>query len=84
MQTLSDSLRDDDESVRCWAAVALGDMGPAAKDVVPGLVVALRTNGDRQQILGALKKIGPAAKQAVPVLIELLQDTQPYANRMGA
>jgi HEAT repeat protein len=52
------------------AAVALGLMGPAAKDGVPALAAALASPRAimRRQAALALAKIGPAAKDALPAV----------------
>ena len=47
---------------------ALGEIGPAAKDAVPSLILALTADYEsvRKEAAGALTKIGLAAKDIVP------------------
>jgi HEAT repeat protein len=61
--------------LRGYAAVILGNIGPAAKGAVPELVAALDVNDDpdfRREVLFALGRIGkdsaPAAKKIVDIL----------------
>ena len=61
---------------RQHAVKALGEIGPAAPEVVPALITAL---GDadttvRRAAAYALGRIGPAAAEAVPALTTALQD----------
>lgn len=73
---LIENLKDEDEQVRRDAATALGDIGPAAKDAVPALIVALKKDADedvRRNVATALGEIGPMAKGAVPALIIALK-----------
>jgi HEAT repeat protein len=67
------NLLDPDRIVRFSAALALGNIGPAAKDAAPSLIDALKDmdGGLRQAASAALVKIGPAA---VPALINALKD----------
>ena len=56
---LVEALADDDGGVRCAAAEALGNMGPAAREAVPVLEKLLRDKdpGIRQAAAEALKRI---------------------------
>jgi HEAT repeat protein len=64
---LTVALMDEDSTVRCDAADALGEIGPKAKTAVPALRALLqRVKGgnhiqDRQAALQALKRIDPQA-----------------------
>ncbi len=68
-----------------WACLALGEIGPPAKDAVPALTDLLA--GDRPdvvlQALVALGQIGPDAESAVPQIIGLLKSPV-AAVQMGA
>jgi HEAT repeat protein len=61
---------------RYWACLALSEMGPQAKDAVPGLIKVLADERPevRLQATIALAEIGPAAKPAVLELTKLLGD----------
>src|SRR5262249_32786941 len=72
---LAKDLQSKDSLERQKAAVALAELGPGAKDAVPGLIKALEDPEEdvRRRIPYALGKIGPAAKTAVPALIARLK-----------
>jgi HEAT repeat protein len=78
-------LTDQDWGERWWAAEALAEIGPGAKEVVPDLIKALKDPEHfvRGSAAKALGKIGPAAVEAVPALAVMLEDpsrlTRPYA-----
>jgi HEAT repeat protein len=61
---------------RYWACLALSEMGPQAKDAVPGLINVLADERPqvRLQATIALAEIGPAANPAKLELIKLLGD----------
>jgi len=61
---------------RYWACLALSEMGPQAKDAVPGLIKVLADERPevRLQATVALAEIGPAARPAVLELTKLLAD----------
>ncbi|GAB4137035.1 MAG: hypothetical protein Tsb009_04370 [Planctomycetaceae bacterium] len=66
------------ESVRSDIVIALGNLGPPAKPVVPALIKLIQ-NRARYRLSGeyaitALEDIGPAAKSAVPTLSQVIQD----------
>jgi HEAT repeat protein len=81
VQDLIAALRDDDDTVNYFAAWALGEVGPDAKQAVPALLELLRAKGSRtheeldvwqfrDNIVNALRDIEPdAAKEAI-VLVE--------------
>jgi HEAT repeats len=67
---------DDDSEVRAWAAHALAEIGPDAKDAVPALIKLVNDadEGPRNTSCMALGDIGPAAKDALPALRNALND----------
>ncbi len=68
---------------RYWACIALAEMGPQAKDAVPGLIKVLADEQpqNRLQATIALAEIGPVAKSAVLDLTKLLGDkSEPVRN----
>src|SRR5262249_51450639 len=71
--SLRKTLREDkDLNMRYWAAEALGQFGPQAKEAVPDLVEALKDE-DKTVRMGAgyaLAEIGADAADAVPALQE--------------
>jgi HEAT repeat protein len=77
------ALKDADATVRAEAAVALGEIGPAAKAAVPKLLETLKSDKldfAEPFVLGALGKIGP---DAGPALAEALGAPE-YRLRRGA
>jgi HEAT repeat protein len=73
---LIDALRDKDDDVRTWAAIALGRIGPDALSAVEPLLSLLRKEQNPQVISCAVRslgEIGPGAKTAFPVLVEMMQ-----------
>jgi HEAT repeat protein len=68
---------------RYWACIALSEIGPPAKDAVPGLIKVLADEQPqiRLQATIALAEIGPLAKSAVLDLTKLLGDkSEPVRN----
>jgi hypothetical protein len=78
---LMEAMNDKEGRVRRVAAIALGSIGPAAKDAVPALIGGLDDNDKnvRYPAVVALRKIGPAAKDAVPIL-EVMCERDPDSN----
>jgi HEAT repeat protein len=75
------SLRDKDEQVRDWSCWALKTMGAEAKEAVPALVDAMKTDtasNVRWSAANALGQIGPDAKAAIPALMNALRDDDPW------
>jgi HEAT repeat protein len=78
---------DGDDDVRAWAAHALAEIGPAAKDAVPALIKLLDDpyEGCRNDGCMALGRIGLAASNALPALRKALndpsQDVRKFARR---
>jgi HEAT repeat protein len=62
--------------VRAWAAHALAEIGPDAKDAVPALIKLLKDSdeGPRNDSCMALGDIGPVAIDALPALRNALND----------
>jgi HEAT repeat protein len=73
MPVLFEALKNEDKEVRFSAALALGQIGPAA---VPALIEALKDEDKniRSSVALAMGMISPKAKAAVPALIEALKD----------
>jgi len=69
------ALTDGSLRVRGGAAVALGQLGPAAKEAVPALLEALQDPARevRVQAASALGKIGPVHPRVVPALLAELE-----------
>jgi HEAT repeat protein len=78
-------LTDKEWGERWWAAHALAEIGPPAKDAVPDLIKALKDPEHfvRGAAARALGSIGPAAVDALPALAAMLEDpsyvTHPHA-----
>jgi HEAT repeat protein len=66
----------EEREARYWACLALGEIGPQAKDAVPNLIKVLGDDRpeERVQATVALAEIGPDAKPAAGELIKLLGD----------
>jgi HEAT repeat protein len=83
---LIDSLRDKDDDVRIWAAIALGQIGPNAVSAVEPLLTSIRdeehpvVSGSAIQALG---EIGPVATPALPVLASMVEDPQHRTHIMA-
>ncbi|MFC1902500.1 HEAT repeat domain-containing protein [Chloroflexota bacterium] len=69
-------LQEDNAFNRRDAAVAIGNIGPMAKEALPSLIGMLRDDNKylRNVATNVLGRLGVAAKSAVPNLIELLGD----------
>ena len=59
-----------------FAVMALGEIGPADKAVLPALIEALNANSIYEQapVAQAIGKLGPEARAAIPRLIEIHND----------
>ena len=79
---LTEALKDEDHNVRQGAIVALGSIGPTAKDV-PALIRALKDEDAqvRDIAAGALAGIGPAA---VSALAQALKDEDRFVRGRAA
>jgi HEAT repeat protein len=74
-------LADPNDYMRGQAAVALGQIGPPAREAVPALLEQLkRTDAALQNnALAALKTIGAEAKVAVPKLVEFVRTSKNWS-----
>lgn len=74
---LIQATEDKDGMVRAWAASALGEIGPGAKEAVPALIKLVHDpdEGCRNYACIALGDVGPAAKDALPALRKELNDS---------
>src|SRR5207244_2990828 len=72
-------------SIRCDVANAIGYVGPAARDAIPALIIALEPPPEagpaqatviREGAIYALGRMGPDAKVAVPALAKVIQDAR--------
>lgn len=86
ISALIEALGHEDVGAREWAAVALRDLGPAAKDAVPALVAAFKdtSSGIRDWAAAALGSIGSEAKDAVPELAAALKDENRFVRAAAA
>ena len=73
---LSESLDDKEWEVRRAASVALGKVGPDAKNAVPKLFRMLESDEDREFASNALKEINAAPVEAIPMLISKLDSEE--------
>ena len=73
----------DTAAVRGSIALALGDIGPVAKGVVPALLGLLKDRSwfVRSNAVDALQRCG---KVAVPSLVEALEDSDPHVRTTAA
>jgi HEAT repeat protein len=73
---LVESLRDQNDAVRVEVVLALGAIGPPAREAVPRITVLLKDPNKlvRRTAASALWWIDGQAKIAVPILIEGLED----------
>jgi hypothetical protein len=80
---LTDALRDPSPSVRDAAAMALRELGPAAKPAIPALAQMLRDSDGYLRITAAhtLDRMGA---DAVPSLVPLLRDYDPRVRVLAA
>ncbi len=70
---LMEALDDQDWEVRQSAGVALGKIGPDAKNAVPKLFSMLRSELDKGYADSSLKEINTAPIEAIPMLIEKIE-----------
>lgn len=74
--SLISAIEDPDNDVRLYAFIALGEIGPDAKEAVPALTRMLKDTepGSRAASAIALGNIGAAAETAIPALRKALND----------
>ena len=73
---LTKALDDKEWEVRRVAGVALGKLGPEAKDSVPKLFRMLSSNEDRDFASSSLKEINTAPVEAIPLFLESLDSEE--------
>jgi HEAT repeat protein len=85
IDSLIKKLKNADPKVRSDTAVALGNMGPAAKDAVPVIIYLLKDNDQSvvQSAVEAINKIHTVSLDALPALIIALSDER-WEVRNGA
>lgn len=76
---LAAALSAEDESTRRYAVMALGRLGPVARDAAPTLTALLGHSSDETAMwaMMSLEQIGCDLDQAVPEIIQLLADENP-------
>jgi HEAT repeat protein len=82
---LVEALNDENLHVRKLAALALGDVGPAAQSAIPALVNTLLHDHEasvRRRAAIALGEIG--AEEAIPALLQASQDSNETVRRVAA
>jgi HEAT repeat protein len=83
---LIDALRDNDDEIRLWAAITLGQIGPNAVSAVEPLLASVRD--EEHLVVGvsaikALGEIGPVATAALPVLASMVDDPHHISHVMA-
>lgn len=73
---LTEALDDKEWEVRRIAGVALGKLGPEAKNAVPKLFRMLSSDEDRDFASSSLKEINAAPVEAIPLLMEKLESEE--------
>ena len=73
---LTEALDDKEWEVRRVAGVALGKLGPEAKNAVPKLFRMLSSDEDRDFASSSLKEINTAPVEAIPLLMEKLESEE--------
>ena len=84
IEQLIENLTDRKDAYgRYYAAEALGEIGPNAKEAIPHLIIALEDENVvvKSSTAWALGKIGPGAKEAIPHLIIALKDKNYYVRK---
>ena len=86
LPTLKESLMDEEDRVRRYAAWTLGKFGAVAREAVPDLIKALDDSDPlvRGFACEALGLMGAEAKTAVPAITKLLDDPQWVTRRLAA
>ena len=81
VRVLADQLQQSNNDRVTWAAAALRDVGPAAVEVLPDLIAALRASPSlnaRWWSAEALGKLGDAALPALPALAAAAREGKPH------
>jgi HEAT repeat protein len=76
MRRLTPLLSTGDTATRLDAIRELGELGPAAKGVLPALIREFQDRdwAIRREVARAIGQIGPDARSAIPALVERLRD----------
>ena len=82
MSALAQRLCDNDASVRQAAALALREMGPAAKDAIPSLALALQDH-DRYVAVDAALTVEKMGPEAMPAVVALLRHRDPRVRELA-
>jgi HEAT repeat protein len=80
---LVEALHDQDDDIRMWAAITLGQIGPSAGSAVESLISMLQVEENTQVILCAVRslgEIGPGARPALPALTAIAEDSRHFAR----
>jgi len=84
---LLEAMNSEDDNLHMNSIVAIGKIGPEARDAVPRLIKELRVGDDslREAAAIALGEIGPDASEALPVLREIrVLDESPSVRQSAA
>jgi HEAT repeat protein len=84
-QQWADAMRDTDSLMRRLAAYALGEIGPAARDVVPALAAALQDEASfvRTWAAAALARVEPTNTTAIAALGAAAADERPFVRSLA-
>lgn len=76
VKSLSETLEKADEDVRTRATMCAAEIGPAAKDIIPQLILLLKDSMVfvRAGAAMALGEMGPDGQKSIPAIEELLKD----------
>jgi len=80
ISALTDNGQPEDYPVRKFAASALGDIGPAAKEAIPALVTVLKNGKERIVRVYAAESLGKIGPAALPALITSLKDKDNFVR----
>jgi esterase/lipase superfamily enzyme/HEAT repeat protein len=75
---LTQILHNDSDKVRRYAAIALGELGPASRGAVDDLLIVLTDDDQHPQLRGtaatALGELGPVASSALDEMVRMIHD----------